>query len=45
MRRYAKEILLGNLQDQFRRLHSYAAKILHTNVGLIVIIASQEQIF
>ncbi|XP_022880692.1 uncharacterized protein LOC111397963 [Olea europaea var. sylvestris] len=43
MRRYAKEILVGSLHEQFRR--SYAAEVLRTNVGSMIIIALQEQIF
>lgn len=42
MRRYAKELLVGTLQVQFRGLRSYASEVLRTNVGSIVIIALQD---
>ncbi|CAA2935381.1 Hypothetical predicted protein [Olea europaea subsp. europaea] len=45
MRRYAKELLHGKIDEQFGKLWCYVAKVLRTNPGSTVIIANHNQVF
>ncbi|XP_022865606.1 uncharacterized protein LOC111385451 [Olea europaea var. sylvestris] len=45
MKRYAREVLVGTMHDQFEQLRSYAVDVLRINAGSTVIIALQQQVF
>ncbi|XP_022891653.1 uncharacterized protein LOC111406463 [Olea europaea var. sylvestris] len=45
MRKYAKELLFGTMEEQFGLLRRYAAEVLRSNTGSTVMISLHEQVF
>lgn len=45
MRKYAKKLLFGTIEEQFGHLRRYDAEVLRTNPGSTVMIVLNEQVF